>query len=248
MKPVLVFLHGMGGSASSWKAQDDAFGAEHRVLCWNVPGYGGRPLLDEFTFETLAAQLITDLDAFGIQRVIPVGHSFGGMIAQQLVRDYPDRVHALVLSGTSPAFGKPDGDFQQRFVASRLEPLDRGESLADMAGATVASLIGEDPDPAGVELALKGMSAVPPETYRAVVKLIVTFDLRANLENISCPSCFIAGERDTTAPAAMMERMAGKVHGSAFRTLPGAGHLANMERPTAFNDVLGAFLRSIQHV
>jgi len=44
----------------------------------------------------------------------------GGMVAQEVVARRPDLVHRLVLCGTSAAFGKPDGDWQQAFVASRM--------------------------------------------------------------------------------------------------------------------------------
>jgi pimeloyl-ACP methyl ester carboxylesterase len=243
----LVFLHGVGGSAGVWAPQEAAFSPVARVLCWNAPGYGGRALPQALTFDGLAEQLMRDLDAFGIARATLIGHSFGGMVAQQAVCDFADRVEALVLSGTSAAFGNPDGDFQRRFVAERLAPLERGLSLADMAAELVDGIVGTAPDAAGVALAKAQMALVPAQTYRAVIRLIVGFDLRASLGAIACPTCLIAGEHDTNAPAAMMERLAGRIAGSEYAVIPGAGHLANLEQPGAFNAILEEFLGKPQH-
>ena len=243
MTPDLVFLHGVGGSREAWAPQARAFGRDYRVTSWNVPGYGGRPLPNDLNFAGLARSLIEELDA---ERFALVGHSFGGMVAQQVARDFPDRLSCLVLSGTSPAFGNPDGDFQKRFIAQRLEPLDAGRTMADLAPSIVASLVGDGADEDGLEIARRCMSQVPEATYRAVLKLIVTFDLRDALAAISCPTLVLAGETDKSAPAAMMERMAARIPGAEFAVLAGAGHLANLERPDAFNAKLSAFLK--EHV
>ena len=239
----LVFLHGVGGSREAWAPQAQAFGKDYRVTSWNVPGYGGRPLPNDLSFAGLAHNLIEELDT---ERFALVGHSFGGMVAQQVAKDFPDRLSCLVLSGTSPAFGNPDGDFQKRFIAQRLEPLDAGETMADLAPSIVASLVGDLPDEDGLEIARRCMSQVPEATYRAVLNLIVTFDLRDALASIACPTLVLAGENDTSAPAAMMERMAARIPVAEFATLPGAGHLANLEQPDAFNARLSDFLK--EHV
>lgn len=239
----LVFLHGVGGSREAWAPQAQAFGKDYRVTSWNVPGYGGRPLPNDLSFAGLARNLIEELDT---ERFALVGHSFGGMVAQQVAKDFPERLSCLVLSGTSPAFGNPDGDFQKRFIAQRLEPLDAGKTMADLAPSIVASLVGDDPDEGGLEIARRCMSQVPEATYRAVLNLIVTFDLRDALASIACPTLVLAGENDKSAPAAMMERMSARIPGAKFATLPGAGHLANLEQPDAFNAPLSDFLK--EHV
>ena len=71
------------------------------------------------------------------------------------------------------------------------------------------------------------------------------FDMRAGLERIAVPALLLAGEKDRNAPAAAMERMAKKVPGAQFQVLAGVGHLAHLERPDRFNDVIGEFLATI---
>jgi pimeloyl-ACP methyl ester carboxylesterase len=77
------------------------------------------------------------------------------------------------------------------------------------------------------------------------MRCLVTFDRRDALAAIAVPTLLVAGERDTNAPAAMMERMAAKIPGARFAVISGAGHLANLERPQTFIAVLSEFLASV---
>jgi 3-oxoadipate enol-lactonase len=168
------------------------------------------------------------------------------MVAQELAATQPERLRSLTLSGTSAAFGRADGAWQQTFVAERLAPLDRGLTLADLAPELLRGLLGADPDPDGVRQAIASMGRVPEATYRAAVRCIVTFDRRAALDEIVVPTLLLAGERDPVAPPAMMARMAARIPGARFMVLPGAGHLANLERPAAFNEALAGFLGDVE--
>lgn len=244
--PPLVFLHGLGGDAACWRPQLVAFGGRHRAIAWDMPGYGGSEPLNEMTFPALAAALGELLDDLQIERAHLVGHSMGGMVGQEFVAAWPERLRSLTLSGTSAAFGRADGAWQQAFVAERLAPLDRGLTLADLAPELLRGLLGADPDPDGVRQAIASMGRVPEATYRAAVRCIVTFDRRAALHEIAAPTLLLAGERDPVAPPAMMERMAARIRGARFVVLLGAGHLANLERPAAFNEALAGFLGDVE--
>lgn len=243
--PVVVFLHGVGGDKRSWTRQVPAFAAAgFRAAAFDAPGYGDNPPVETLSWADMADGVLAGLDALGAARATLVGHSMGGMTAQEVAARHPGRVSRLVLSGTSSAFGRPDGDFQRRFVAERLGPLDAGRSMPDLAGDIVASLIGDDPDPAGVEAAIACMARVPDATYRAAMRNLVTFDRKAALGSIAVPTLVLAGEKDTNAPAPMMERMAGRIPGALYACIEGAGHLANFERPDRFNAIVLAFLRA----
>ncbi|MCP5366962.1 MAG: alpha/beta fold hydrolase [Hyphomicrobiales bacterium] len=238
----VVFIHGIGGGAACWTRQVDAFGRLCRAMAWNMPGYGGTALLPETTFAAVADRLAALLDARGIDRAHLVGHSLGGMVAQEFCARHGERLHTVTLCATSSAFGKSDGDFQRAFLADRLGPLDAGRTMADMAADLVPGLLGDDPDPAGTALALDCMARVPADTYRAMMRCLVTFDRRQALAAIPVPALVLAGGRDTTAPASMMERMAVRIPAADYVCLDGAGHMVNMERPGPFNAALAAFL------
>jgi 3-oxoadipate enol-lactonase len=242
----IVFIHGVGGSARAWQPQVETFrAAGYTPLALDLPGYGGRPAIQRIDFEEFSEDVEAQIAGAGLVRPVIVGHSLGGMIAQTLLRRKPDGYQAVVLVGTSPAFGRPEGEFQKKFVADRLAPLASGQSMPDLAAGMINEIIGLNPDPKGVALAVASMAAVPAETYKACVEAIVTFEERANLAHIRVPVLCLVGEFDRNAPAPMMERMAQKIPGAKFVVLPRLGHLPNLENPAAFDAAVLDFLRDL---
>ena len=156
----VVFLQGIGGAARLWDPQIASFeAAGYEPVALDLPGYGARPPVDHMTFDMLAADVEAAIERRHLDRPVIVGHSLGGMIAQTCLRRRPDGYRAAVLSGTSPAFGNPSGDFQKKFVADRLGPLDQGRTMADMATDIAAQIMGPNADPANRALLLDVMGA-----------------------------------------------------------------------------------------
>jgi 3-oxoadipate enol-lactonase len=164
------------------------------------------------------------------------------MIVQQWLTKYPGVAAAVVLAQTSPAFGKPDGDWQKSFIGARLGPLDRGETMVSLAPGLVRELVGDDPDAGGMVLARDCMAAVPEATYRATMLALLGFDQRGALKKIAVPTLVLSGSKDNNAPAPMMAKMASYIPSAKYVELEGVGHLANLERPDAFNAALDSFL------
>jgi 3-oxoadipate enol-lactonase len=242
----VVFLHGVGGAARAWTPQMQSFaGAGFTPVALDLPGYGTRPPIAEMQFDALAADVEAAIAGHSLQRPVLVGHSLGGMVAQTMLRRRPDGYAAAVLCCTSPAFGSPGGDFQKKFVADRLAPLESGKRMADLAAGIIGEIVGPSPEAAGRELAVACMGAVPAETYRAAVQCLTGFDERANLASIRIPVLCLAGEHDRNAPPPMMERMASRIPSARYVCLPGVGHLPNLERPAAFDAAIFEFLRSV---
>jgi len=242
--PPLIFLHGIGGAARAWRGQLDAFSDRYRPIAWDMPGYGGSAPLSNVSIAALADALGDFLQQTGVATPILVGHSIGGMIVQQLLARKPDIARAVVLAQTSPAFGKPDGEWQKSFIAARLGPLDRGETMVSLAPSLVGELVGDDPDVRGMDIARDCMAGVPETTYRATMLALIGFDLRSALKDIAVPTLLLSGSKDNNAPAPMMAKMASLIASATYVELEGAGHLANLERPDAFNAALDQFLKN----
>jgi len=96
-----------------------------------------------------------------------------------------------------------------------------------------------------VDTAVAAMGRVTPATYRAALTCLVGFDRRARLGELRAPCLLVAGARDPVAPPDMMRRMAARIPGARFVEIEGAGHLANLERPRAFNAALARFFTDI---
>ena len=174
-----------------------------------------------------------------------LGHSIGGMVAQELAATFPERVRALILSATTAVFGSRDGSFQREFVQARLGPLDAGQTMAQMAAEVAPRLVGSAAAPEAAATLVRLMSEVPEATFRAAVACLVTFNRRAELERIAVPTLLIAGEEDTNAPLKAMTRMAEVVPGARMEVLSRTGHLAPLECPDSYADIVRRFLAEL---
>ncbi|QPF93811.1 alpha/beta fold hydrolase [Bradyrhizobium commune] len=241
----LIFLHGIGGAARAWRQQLTTFGDRFRAIAWDMPGYGGSAPLASVSIAALADALQQFIEQLGAIKPILIGHSIGGMIVQKWLAQSPTSARAVVLAQTSPAFGKADGDWQKSFIAARLGPLDLGETMKSLAPSLVKDLVGDDPDPMGMDVARECMASVPEASYRAMVLALIGFDQRSTLKDISVPTLLLSGSKDNNAPAPMMAKTATYIPSAEYVELAGIGHLANLERPDAFNAALGPFLNSV---
>ncbi len=269
--PWVLLLHGIGGGQAIWDEHHSGTApaiaaAGFRAVAIDLPGYGASAVLPPGGLPDMADHLLQLVEALGASPVLLLGHSMGGMLAQEFVAQHPSRVAGLVLACTSASFGPPGGDWQARFVAERLAPLDAGLGMAGMAAALVPPMLGPAASAEASALAQAVMARVPEATYRAVLQAIVRFDRREGLARIAVPSLLLAGSHDPTAPAALMQRMAQRLGSAAgrktvsaararadgdagpdaaveFVTLAGAGHIANVEQPAAFNAAVVSFLQ-----
>ncbi|MDE2080798.1 MAG: alpha/beta fold hydrolase [Burkholderiales bacterium] len=246
MSANLLLLHGIGGGRAIWDDAVAAFDrAGHRALAIDFPGYGtapGRPTLEAMVEAAAAA-----VGRLGRAPVVIVGHSMGGMVAQELVARGVAGVQALVgglvLACTSASFGPSDGAWQAKFVADRLAPLDAGLGMAGMAARLVPAMVAPGAPAAALQAAIDVMSRVPQASYRTALQAIAAFDRRQALAAITVPTLCLAGEHDRTAPPALMQRMAQRIPGAEYRCLAGAGHIANVEQPAAFQAAVLGFLQ-----
>ncbi len=249
--PLMLLLHGIGGGRHAWGDAIAGTGPALRdagfdVMGVDLPGYGASPIVDPLTIGAMAHAALACIDWAGDQSAVVLGHSMGGMVAQEMAALAPQRIAALVLSGTSPAFGKPGGDWQQRFLAERLKPLNDGLGMAGLAPQLVRAMCAPNAPAGAIESATRLMATVPEPTYRAALRALMGFDRRDNLERLKMPVLLLAGELDPNAPPSVMQAMAQRVEGADYRCLPDVGHLANLEAPQPFVDAVVDFLR--QHL
>jgi len=239
----VFLLHGAFGAKEYWRAQVRALAqAGCRVVAWDGPGYGLSPLPEGFGIDLCARALARLLDKEGGARNVVLGHSMGGFIAQRAWLHARPRIHGYVLSATSAAFGKPDGDFQREFVRQRVAPLDAGRSIPDYAPEMLQRMMAPGAGGAAVDLLVSTVSLMREETFRAAVAAIAGYEGREILPTLDVPVLCIAGALDATAPAAVMEKMAGKIAGADFAALDGVGHFGWAEAPERFNAELLGFL------
>lgn len=266
MKPTLVLLHGIGGNAAGFASLVAAFQAlGWPTLAWSQPGYDGTALIEPYDLAGCARALGGWLAAQRLGRVVLVGHSMGGMLAQTLSAQTLSAqtssaetssaqsantsasegfaIAGLVLAHTSPAFGNPGGDFQQRFIAARTRALDEGRSMLEVATALVPGMMAPAASAEARRAGVTMMAAVPPQTYRRAVAAIAAFDGRAHLGSIEVPTLCLAAALDQTAAPTVLQRMAQRIPGADYQCLDGVGHLAPIEDTPRWAAAVAAWCR-----
>jgi len=241
----LFCMHGIGGNDNSFLPQLQGLSKEHHVFAWNMPGYGQSTRLENLSFEGLSLNLMQVLEQLAIEQPILVGHSIGGMIAQEFAHQFPGRAQSLVLIATTSAFGGSNESFKQEFLKARLKPLEDGISMEAMTATTVPTIVGKNTNPAIIQAAIDSMSRVNPSVYKDVLSCLITFNRRSELHNLTCPVCLIAGEEDTNAPAATMRKMTNKLPDYEYHAIPGAGHLVNLEYGDETNVIITQFIERL---
>lgn len=230
MSTPLVLLHGIGGAC---------WGAFRGDIAWPLPGYEGTALLPATSFAAWAEALSSALPN---GRVDVLGHSIGGMLAQEFALRFPQQVRRLVLYATTPAFGGKDPAFAEQFLKDRLAPLDAGKTMAELAAEGMPAMLGGRATAAAARHATNAMAAVPEAAYRATVRCLTTFNRIADLPRIAAPTLLLAAEKDPLAPPKTMQRMAEAIPNARLVVLPGAGHLSHLEQPEAFAAAVREFL------
>jgi pimeloyl-ACP methyl ester carboxylesterase len=244
----VLLLHGVGGGRAIWSNAASGTAravaeAGFRAVAIDLPGYGDSAAMQPVDMDGFVAAVLAVMAHAGARRTVVLGHSMGGMVAQELIARVPERVQGLVLACTSAMFGKADGAWQQQFLAERLAPLDAGLGMPGMADALVPGLVSPTASAGARQVARDVMARVPEPTYRAALRAIAGFDRRAALAQIGVPTLLLAAEHDRTAPPEVMQRMAVRVPGAEYLCLAQAGHIANVESPAAFNAAVVSFLQ-----
>lgn len=239
----VICLHGIGGNYTSFEKQISELG-QRRVISWNMPGYYGSEALEEMTFLTLTKSVIKLMDNLGINQAHILGQSIGGMIAQEVALLAPNRVSSLGLIATTSAFGGKDDSFKNTFVAARLQPLNNGATMQQLAQKTIPSIMGPTATSSMKVAAIQAMSGIDEAAFRQVVNCLVTFNRLSDQHLITQPCFLIAGSHDTNSPPRIMEKMAKKLPDATINIIKNTGHLVNSEAPNEVNKLLTSFYKN----
>ena len=247
----VICLHGIGGDDTSFVDQMGgpflAGLGDRRVIAWNMPGYAQSSPMKNMNFANLATMVAELMDTLKIKHAHLVGQSIGGMIAQEVAIQTPDRVAGLSLIATVPAFGGLDETFKTVFLKTRLDPLDAGATMAELAQEAIPEIMGPHASRRSRQMAVDAMASIDPVAYRQVLKCLVTFNRRADQHQLTMPCCLIAGDLDDNSPARVMRKMAEKLPNAEFHIIESAGHLVNSEKPDLVNSVLCDFFDQVKN-
>jgi len=215
-----------------------------RVIAFDLPGFGEsapgptQASLDVWAdiVESMLATLIGDEPA------VVAGLSMGGYLALRLADRRPGRLAGLVLADT-----RADADTgAARAGRDQAISTVRSRGVAPLVEALLPRLFSPQAQPEIVEQARDVMLE---QRSDAVVAALTAMrdrpDSSAVLPRLRVPALVLVGERDTLTPPEEAESMTRAISDAWMVRIPGAGHLANLEAPEAFNRALTGFLSGL---
>jgi 3-oxoadipate enol-lactonase len=227
--PPLVFINALGCDFRIWTEVAEILTPDFRIVTYDKRGHGlSESGLDTSEMADYARDLMGLLDSVGVGRATIVGLSIGGMIAQELYRQRPDRVGALVLCDTAAKIGT-DETWNQR-----IAQVERGgvESIADSVlerWFTADFRARRSAELAGMRAML---TRTPSQGYLAACGALKRADLRPYGPRIEAPTLCLVGDEDGSTPVSLVKETAGLIPDSRFEIVKGAGHLPNIEKPS----------------
>jgi pimeloyl-ACP methyl ester carboxylesterase len=253
--PLLVLLHGIGGSSETWLDVLPILARRYSVLAPDLLGHGqsAKPRAD-YSVGAHASVLRDLLTALGHQRGTLVGHSFGGGIAMQFAYQFPGMVERLILVA-SGGLGKevhlslraaalPGAEYVLPFLCS---PFVR--NLGDaVAGALTRAGVRAAPDMEEFWLSFRSLSsrearAAFLHTARAVIDMGGQRINAADRIYLAkhAPTLLLWGERDPIIPLEHGRVAEQLIEGSRLVTFPRSGHFPHRDEPRAFADAIHEF-------
>jgi pimeloyl-ACP methyl ester carboxylesterase len=240
--PAVLLIAGIPALASDWGPVAHGLArAGHRPIAYDNRGSGASTVTPgPYTTAVMAADAVALLDALQIERADVFGMSMGGMVAQELALNAPDRVHRLVLGCTHAGIAhaaRPAKDVGRAFA---LKTDDWGLRMATLAPFAFA----RDVDPALIDalIAKKSSEAQDPVGYQAHIDAVLGHDAADRLAEIRAPTLILTGDDDQVIPGASSELLARRIPDATLHTIAGAGHLFFIERPAETLALLTAFL------
>lgn len=175
-----------------------------------------------YTIRDMASDQVLAMQELGIDRASVLGVSQGGMIAQYMAADHPDRVEKLVLVVTAPYAN----DIVKASVSAWIDMVKRGDHTALMVD-TAEKMYSESYLRKNRKYFPLVARFTKPATYDRFLKnaaAILAFDARADLRKIACPTLIIAGNEDNTVGKDAAHELQSAIAGSELYIYEGLGH------------------------
>jgi pyruvate dehydrogenase E2 component (dihydrolipoamide acetyltransferase) len=241
--PHIVFLHGLGGSLTTWALNLPAFAAQFRICALDFVGAGesGKPEI-AYSVTELTGFLARFLEALGAdwQRVNLVGHSLGGAVALDFTGRYPERVERLVLVDSVGLGSEIDETFLH-LVHSEPSPEHIRQELAcffanaDLIQPSLVEQVYQQRRQPGARQALL---ATADATFKNGQQQV---DLRSTLANCGKPVLLIWGAVDEVVPVTHAQAATGMPN-VQVNVFADCAHCPHIEQSERFNEMGMKFL------
>ena len=244
--PVVIFIHGFPLNKSMWNMQVEALKGDYRVIAYDIRGHGNSdPGIGDFFIELFVNDLLRLMEKLEIDKSILCGQSLGGYIALNAVLKYPNRFDGLILNDTQCIADTPEIKENRQLTINTIKQ----SGVEKYADDSIKNLfVPESFSTKENEIAfVKEMIMNTPKqslcnTLHALAERKETCN---RLHEINIPVLIMVGKEDKITPIATARQMHELIPDSALKIIAHAGHVANLEKPAAFNFHLLKFLELV---
>jgi len=248
----VILSNGLCTTCENFRPQVEAFvNAGARVILWDYRGHGRSDSPDDPAAYTLDRALgdlgrVLDWAAPG-RRAVLGGLSFGGLASLHFAHKNPERVRGLILIATGPGFKNPEAGARWAKLTERSASLIENEgSSAFVKSRAAPSLIGLHPDLPASQAAARAIARQDPVGLVHFQRQIAAHvpSIIDELSEIDCPALVAVGEKDD-AFLRSADVMTARLPRVERETIPGAGHMVNIDESEAFNAIALRFLGKV---
>lgn len=242
----LVFLHAFPLNRTMWTAQEQALSSRFRVVTVDLRGHGESDApLWRYTLDQAADDVRGLLDHLSIQQAVFVGLSMGGYILFACYRKYAERVKGLVLADTRAQADTDEGK-RARFEMAQIAYKQGAGAIADIM---IPKLLSPSTIRTKPTLVQRVRAMIEGNPVSGIAGDLMAMAERADsipfLSQIACPTQIIGGELDQATPPSDAQLMADRIPGARLSIIPGAAHLANLEQPDQFSEIVRSFTEDV---
>lgn len=239
----IIFIHGFPFNKETWQPQVEFLRARHRVIAYDIRGFGKSTSgKEESSIGLFADDLIDFMDALQIKKAIVCGLSMGGYILLNAAHRYPERFEGLVLCDTQCNPDTAEGREKRFDSIKKIE----AEGLGDYADASVKNLFCKNSFDTNKKLVSDIHETILTTSPGAITSTLSALANRSDtcpiLSEISLMTLIICGKEDVITPPAKAEILNTGIKNSSLVIIEEAGHLSNLEQVDEFNHALGKFI------
>lgn len=242
--PTMLLQHGFSRNGRFWYNWVPLLAHEFRIVRPDMRGMGRSTMADEIyeaSLGTFAVDARRLLDHLGIEQVVFVGESFGGIIGLKFAHAYPERTRALVLCNTPCRL--PHGELRQRFSAGGDWDATLRQGVGAWSTATIDMRLDTRVAPVGLkEWYIAEMDRTSPTIARELQAYLDTLDFSHHLQEVTVPTLLLVGEETPTSPLAQQQFMAEQIPNCRLVVYPKVGHGINVIHPEWCTQQVRAFL------
>jgi 3-oxoadipate enol-lactonase len=238
----LLLIMGLGYASDMWHRTRPVLSVNYRTIALDNRGVGRSDVPPgPYHISLMASDAAAVLDAAGIESAHVLGVSMGGMIAQELALQYPQRVRSLILGCTTA--GGPTAVRAEKDAAEML--MARGRMSPEQAAEASVPFIYDSTTPRAridEDLAIRRLWFPRAEGYTAQLQGILAWESYSRLPGIAAPTLVIHGESDRLVPSANGKLIAERIPGAKFVMLPRASHIFLTDQTDAAHRAILEFL------